>query len=90
MSARVSRLPVPHHLSQSEAIGYLRRGVFEDAVKFGWLKACVRKTGRGRDSVFYRWADVEDVSLRVASGEYPGGGSHGGRGGHGGSFLDRV
>jgi hypothetical protein len=81
---------VPHHLSQSEAIGYLRRGVFEDAVKFGWLKACVRKTGRGRDSVFYRWADVEDVSLRVASGEYPGGGSHGGRGGHGGSFLDRV
>ena len=73
MSARLSRLPVPHHLSQSEAIGYLRRGVFEDAVKFGWLRPCVRKTGRGRDSVFYRWADVETVSLRVASGEYPGG-----------------
>ena len=73
MSARVSRLPVPHHLSQSEAIGYLRRGVFEDAVKFGWLRPFVRKTGQGRDSVFYRWADVEDVSLRVASGEYPGG-----------------
>jgi hypothetical protein len=73
VSARLSRLPVPHHLSQSEAIGYLRRGVFEDAVKFGWLRPCVRKTGRGRDSVFYRWADVETVSLRVASGEYPGG-----------------
>jgi hypothetical protein len=73
VSARLSRLPVPHHLSQSEAIGYLRRGVFEDAVSFGWLKPCVRKTGRGRDSVFYRWVDVETVSLRVASGEYPGG-----------------
>ncbi len=86
MSARVSRVPMSHHMSQSEAITYLKRGVFEDAVKFGWLRPCVRKTGRGRDSVFYRWADVEDVSSRVASGQYPGGGSHGGRGGHGGSF----
>jgi hypothetical protein len=58
---------------QSEVIAYLRRQVFEDAVAGGWIKPCVRKVGRGKDTIFYRWADVEMVSLKVASGEYPDG-----------------
>jgi hypothetical protein len=58
---------------QSEVITYLRRQVFEDALAFGWIKPCVRKVGRGKSTIFFRWADVETVSLRVASGEYPGG-----------------
>ena len=66
-------LPVPHHVTQSEAMTYLRRQVFEDAVAAGWLRPCVRKMGRGKDTIFYRWSEVEGVSLRVAAGEYPGG-----------------
>lgn len=66
-------LPVPHHLTQSEAMSYLRRQVFEDAVAAGWLRPCVRKPGgRGCGTIFYRWSEVEMVSLKVASGEYPG------------------
>lgn len=65
-------LPVPHHLTQSEAMAYLRRQVFEDAVAAGWLRPCVRKPGgRGNTTVFYRWSEVEMVSLKVAAGEYP-------------------
>lgn len=64
-------LPVPHHVTQSEAMGYLRRQVFEDAVAAGWLRPCVRKMGRGKDTIFYRWSEVEMVSLKVAGGEYP-------------------
>ena len=66
-------LPVPHHVTQSEAMGYLRRQVFEDAVAAGWLRPCVRKMGRGKDTIFYRWSEVEMVSLKVAGGEYPAG-----------------
>jgi hypothetical protein len=69
----VRAFPPPHHMVQSEVIAYLRRQVFEDAVAEGWLKSCVRKLGRGKDTVFFRWSEVEMVSLRVASGEYPGG-----------------
>ena len=72
MSRATLLRPPPHHMSQSEAIGYLRRQVFEDSVKAGWLAPCVRKGSGG--SVFYRWADVEEVSLRLAAGEYPAGG----------------
>jgi hypothetical protein len=58
-------------MAQTEAIDYLRRQVFDDAVAAEWLKPCVRKQGRGKDSVFYNFGDVQDVSLRIAAGEYP-------------------
>lgn len=75
MSAKAVRkllFPPPAHMAQSEVIEYLRRQVFEDATAEGWLKPCVRKEGRGRDSVFYAFRDVQEVSQRIAAGEYPG------------------
>ena len=72
MSTKVKRhLPTPHHMTQAEVIAYLHEGVLKDAAAAGWLKPSARKVGRGRDSVFYATRDVEDVSLRIASGEYP-------------------
>lgn len=72
MSLRRKQLfPPPAHMAQTEAIDYLRRQVFDDAVAAEWLKPCVRKQGRGKDSVFYNFGDVQDVSLRIAAGEYP-------------------
>jgi len=72
MSAKRKQLfPTPAHMSQSEVIEYLRRQIFEDAMACGWLKPCARKEGRGRDSVFYAFRDVQEVSERIAAGEYP-------------------
>lgn len=72
MSAKRRQLfPTPAHMTQSEAMEFLRRQVFEDAVEAGWLKPCARKEGRGKDTIFYAFVSVQDVSLRIASGEYP-------------------
>lgn len=71
MSVRKQLFPVPAHVTQSEAVEYLRRQVFEDAVDAAWLKPCVRKPGKGKDTVFFAFRDVQDVSLRIAAGEYP-------------------
>ena len=74
MSLRLKRkalFPPPAHMAQSEVIEFLRRQVFEDALRGGWLRPCVRKEGRGRDSVFFAFRDVQEVSERIASGEYP-------------------
>lgn len=71
MSVRKQLFPVPAHVAQSEAVEYLRKQVFVDAVDAGCLKPCVRKSGKGKDSVFYAFRDVQDVSLRIAAGEYP-------------------
>lgn len=76
MSAKVSKFPPPAHMTQAEVILYLHKQVFRDAVAAGWLAPAVRKTsGHGVGSVFYRWADVQDVSLRISGGEYPGEGA---------------
>lgn len=72
MSAKRKQLfPPPAHMAQCEVIDYLRRQVFDDAIAAAWLTPCVRKAGRGKDSVFYNFTDVQDVSLRIAAGEYP-------------------
>lgn len=72
MSARRKQLfPPPAHMAQCEVIEYLRRQVFDDAVAAAWLKPCARKEGRGKDTVFYHFGDVQDVNLRIAAGEYP-------------------
>ena len=71
ITKRKQLFPHPAHMAQSEVIEYLRRQVFEDAVDAEWLKPCVRKQGRGKDTIFYNFADVQDVSLRIAAGEYP-------------------
>lgn len=72
MSAKRKQLfPTPAHMTQSEAIEFLRRQVFEDAVQAGWLEPCARKSGRGKDTIFYAFVEVNDVSLRIAAGEYP-------------------
>lgn len=78
MSAKLSKFPPPAHMSQAEAIRFLNRGVFTDAVAAGWLAPVVRKPGRGKDSVYYAWRDVQDVSLRISGGEYPGKGTDAG------------
>lgn len=70
-SGRKALFPPPAHMAQCEAIEHLRRQVFEDAVGAGWLKPCVRKDGGKKATVFYSFADVHDVSLRIAAGEYP-------------------
>lgn len=70
-AARKAMFPTPHHMTQSEASEFLRRQVLEDALKAGWLSSCVRKPGAKGATVFYRFADVNDVSLRIAAGEYP-------------------
>lgn len=71
MSAKRKQLfPPPAHMAQCEAIDYLRRQVFDDAVKVGWLKPCTRKDGKG-STVFYNFEQVRDVSLRIAAGDYP-------------------
>lgn len=71
ITSRKQLFPPPAHMAQSEVIEYLRRQVFEDAIAEGWLRPCVRKQGRGKDTVFYNFADVQDVSQRIAAGEYP-------------------
>lgn len=72
MSAKRKQLfPPPAHMSQSEAIEFLRRQVFEDAVAAGWLKPCARSKDAGKATVFYAFAEVQDVSLRIAAGAYP-------------------
>ncbi len=68
---RKQLFPPPAHMTQSEVIEYLRRQVFEDATAAEWLKPCVRKQGRGKDTIFYNFEDVRDVSLRIAAGDYP-------------------
>lgn len=70
-AARKAMFPTPHHMTQSEAAEFLRRQVLEDALAAGWLSECVRKAGGKGGTVFYRFADVNDVSLRIAAGEYP-------------------
>jgi hypothetical protein len=72
MSAkRPGLFPPPAHMAQCVVIEYLRRQVFEDAVAAGWLKACARSKAAGKATVFYSFAEVQDVSLRIAAGEYP-------------------
>ncbi|WP_395739325.1 hypothetical protein [Prosthecobacter sp.] len=68
---RASLFPTPPVMKQSQVIDWLGRQVFEDACAAGWLKSCVRKPGRGKDTVFYAFADVNEVGLRMAAGEYP-------------------
>lgn len=70
--SRLTLLPTPEHMSQAEAVLYLKRQVFDDAVAAGWLAPCARKkSARGKDSVYYATRHVQDVSLRIAGGEYP-------------------
>lgn len=74
MSAKTRKqmFPAPAHMAQCEVIEYLRRQVFEDAVAAGWLRPSTRsKAGAGKATVFYRFEDVRDVSLRIAAGDYP-------------------
>jgi len=72
ITKRKQFFPSPAHMMQSEVVEYLKRQVFEDARAAGWLTPCVRKVGgRGKDTIFYAFADVQDVSLRIAAGEYP-------------------
>ena len=72
MSAgRKQLFPTPAHMTQSEAIEFLRRQVFEDAVAVGWLKPCARSKPSGKATVFYSFVEVQDVSLRIAAGDYP-------------------
>lgn len=68
MSHLALRYGTPHHIAQADAINYLRRSVFTDAVAAGRLKPVARK---GQGNVYYRFADVEAVSLDIASGRYP-------------------
>lgn len=70
-SKRKNLFPPPAHMAQCEVIEYLRRQVFEDAVAAQWLKPCVRSKDAGKATVFYSFVDVQDVSLRIAAGEYP-------------------
>jgi hypothetical protein len=70
--SRLTLLPVPEHMSQAEVILYLKRQVFTDATEAGWLAPCARKkSGRGEGSVYYATREVQDVSGRIAAGEYP-------------------
>lgn len=72
ITKRKQFFPPPAHMMQSEVVEYLKRQVFEDARAAGWLTPCVRKVGgRGKDTIFYAFTDVQDVSLRIAAGEYP-------------------
>lgn len=69
--SRKALFPTPHHMTQSEASDFLKRQILEDALAAGWLQPCVRKPGGKGCTVLYRFADVNDVSLRIAAGEYP-------------------
>lgn len=71
--ARTALFPPPAFMSQAEAILRLKRQVFDDAVAAGWLAPCSRKkSSKGKDSIFYALAAVQDVELRIVGGEYPG------------------
>ena len=69
MSAR-DFFPKRHHMTQSEVMVYLGDSVFRDACASGWLAATVKR-GEKNGTVFYRAADAELVSQRVAAGELP-------------------
>lgn len=69
--SRKALFPTPHHMTQSEASDFLKRQILEDALDAKWLEPCVRKPGGKGCTVLYRFADVNDVSLRIAAGEYP-------------------
>ena len=68
--ARATLLPMPQHMTQTEADDYLRKQVRVDAEAAGWLHSCVRKPGQ-KGTVFYATAMVVEVSRRIAAGEYP-------------------
>ncbi len=68
--ARMTLLPMPQHMSQTEVDAYLHKQVRLDAEGAGWLHSCVRKPGQ-KGSVFYATALVIEVSRRIAAGEYP-------------------
>lgn len=71
---RLTLLPTPEHMSQAEVILYLKRQVFDDAVNAGWLSPCARKVSlKGKDSVYYATRHVQEVSQRIAEGDYPSG-----------------
>lgn len=71
MRAKVlSMLPRRHHMTQSEVRVYLGDQLFKDAVLAGWIVASLKR-GEKNGTVFYRAADAELVSQRVAAGEYP-------------------
>lgn len=71
-SGRLQLLPKRHHMTRAEAMAYLGAQVFRDALASGpeWLAATVKRPGRN-GTVFFRAADVEMVSMKVAAGEYP-------------------
>ncbi len=66
--ARMQKFPHSPVMSGEEAIAYMRRKVFDDALKAGDLKPC-RREGR---MVFYRTTDVMNILNGIASGQYPG------------------
>ena len=72
MSVRLQMLPKRHHMTQSEAMAYLGDALFRDALASGkdWLAVAAKRDGKN-GTVFYRAADVEMVSMRVAAGELP-------------------
>ncbi len=65
-----STMPETLICNGEEAIELLRRQVFDDAVKHGWLTpCCVPAPGASK---LYSVADVQLVAKRILNGEYPG------------------
>jgi hypothetical protein len=59
-------------MTQSEAMAYLGDQLFRDALASGkeWLVSTAKRDGKN-GTVYYRAADVEMVSMKVAGGELP-------------------
>lgn len=69
-SAKRPTLPQTLLCNGEEAIQLLRRQLFDDAIKHGWLvHRCEPRPGASK---IYAVADVQLVATRVLNGEYPG------------------
>lgn len=63
-----TRLPTPRAIRQKEAMDYLGRQTFEDAVKAGRLKPVCQPS---RKMIYYRTTDVLMIDREISEGNYP-------------------
>lgn len=67
-------LPPPKVMRRADVVERLKKGLFNDAVSAGWLKAVCCKKGARRDhsAVYFSTADVIDIEAKILAGKYPG------------------
>jgi len=65
-------MPPRRICSRVEAIAWLGRKIFDDAITAGWLQPCaLRKTPKDAATKIYSVPALDAVAARIERGEYP-------------------